>query len=243
MGNEKTQDQIKTLSNEVEKEINREVDEKVMNLMKSPINKIDKDAIYQQVRSEKAGSFQKWIDKELDVCDLFYDQLQMDDPVLYKKIIQSITEKVDLSDPSKLTQQLVDKSDALFDHDDVEELKKRALDLFLKENWKIANTYLSFLTLVDVNNPRVWVLKGMSDHNLGQFEPAMISYAKAIYLSPEYVFAHIQMMKTLIASHREKEAKLYYDMFIEDISSDLYAKDQELVAELNVIKNALATAK
>lgn len=240
MNKEEFKDQLRNAQALLVKEIDEMIDKKVVSLnSRFPSQKVDKESIKKQCEEALGQEIRKNLVESCDENILFFEQLKIDNPELEKSIRNTLKEKAPTSEKIQSIDDLAKFSDAIPSQQEIQALNDMGMNYFNNENWSKACLYFTFLSHVEMNNPVSWVLRGMSEHNIGQYDKALHSYATALTFAPQYVFAHVQLMKSLMASNQMSLAQKYYDEFLHRIDPQTYANDIFFTEQLEIIKSGL----
>lgn len=188
--------------------INEMVDNKIIALSKSPLVKIDKQAIRKECENAVFSELSEQMTKELQNLTQFTSLLKDDDPQLFKDLTETI-EKIDKHETFAPPDKPV-----------LERLQEIGTQWYEKNEWAKAESYFVFLAKTDPENPQVWLLRGMAEHNLQEYPNALASYAYALMLAPQYAYAHVQLIKCLIAMKEMDSAKERYELFMNEFNSN-----------------------
>lgn len=221
---------VELLTNEIEKK----TDDLLISRSKKAANPVDREVIRRQFTREVFNNINDSFDGCCKTAMQFYLQLRQDDDKLYNLIVENIKENVKVSDEPIFPETSITLKQKFLD-----KLQKIGLTWFHHADWQKAHLYFSYLSLFEVGNPVIWVLKGMSEHNLGKYKEAAASYIYALTIAPEYGFAKIQLIKCMIASKHEEDAKKIYQLYFGQTVPHSEETDQYIISEMKSIKDYL----
>lgn len=213
-------------------EIDKLVDEKVFALSKSPLVKIDKEKIRNEMEAYVYEELVHEGKHNREVIQKLIEHLKEDNPQLYDKIFNVLSTLTRSSTNIKL------KTTGT----DLAELKAVGIDWMEKGNEEKAYECFLTLTLVDTENAEVWLLRGMAEHNQHDYSNARTSYVCALTLAPQYTYAYLQLMKCLIAAENKLAAEECYKLFLKEVDPGKYAHDDFVLSQISQIKSVLKAA-
>lgn len=191
--------------------IDEMVDAKIIALSKSPFAKIDKESIRKECEKKVYNEIDKHVTKEKKILSELPSLLKEDNPHLADQI------------GSK-------------DKDFLEQIKELGMNWYEKQNFTKAKSYFVFLSKTERENPEFWLLRGMAEHSLHELPEALASYAFALELAPNYSYAHLQLIKCLIAMQELNSAREQFEPFMHDLDEK---QKKILESDVNSVKEFL----
>lgn len=229
-------DQMNVFNQLLVQEVERMVDEKLHALSKSPMTSVNNEAIIKECQQHILNKYEKKLREVEETCNSFYSYLNHDNPELYNQLKKKFSE---IQEPNQLLEN-IDIENLKLSASEIEKINSIGLDHFNKKEWSKAYDYFSFISYFDPENPVNWVLKGMAEHNLERFDDAISSYVFATLLAPNYLFAHIYLIKSLIAMKRWDDAKHYFENLLSAVEPKTLEEDPFIKEEIVKIKEALS---
>lgn len=224
--------------NTIHEQINEMVDKKIMLRSGKSQLPINRKEIEKECEREFLKQMESSLEQSTTTCKIFYDYLMHDSPGLFAVVTERLNAiKVESIEDILNIGQFAPEEKILV------KIKEMGFEFLNKGEYPKSYYYFSYLTLVQPNNPQVWFLKGMAEHNLTKFTEALQSYDKAIELAPHYIAAHIHRLNCLLAAQRSQEAKKHYEQFMLDFDSREYAGNEFVSKNLGKIKESLAIVR
>jgi tetratricopeptide (TPR) repeat protein len=220
-------------------EIEHLADTKEMTLSRLGHKKVEREALIKECEEQFFDMLQKQLANDDKNCHLFYQQLKTDNEALYQRIHTSLMKVLPYLEGCKTLQDLRILNKQVIAPKELEEIYRMGRQLFAQEHFQEALLYFAFLSCIDAENPDIWFAKGMAEHNLGHFEEALHSYSMTIALAPHYLPTHIQVMNCLILAKHFEQAQEYYNTFMHEIDSQMYADNENLKMQLASIQEFL----
>lgn len=198
---------------------------------------IDSEKIEEECSSQFFDALTNTFFDSIAMCKIFFEYLQKDNPLLYVKLERELIPLSAKLTGCKTMHALLELSRHALARGDQESIYSLGLKHFQEEYFEIAHLYFTFLSLIDSQNPEIWLIKGMAEQNLEKFQDALASYSSAISLAPGNLVTYVQMMELLLLMKRYKEAYHVYETFLREIDPDHYVKNSFMTSKLNVIRS------
>ena len=175
----------------IKKEIDALVDKEIILLSKTS-QKIDKKAIEEKNTQAFFAQMQVQLETFLSKCIPFFDLLQKDDPLLYDKLKNA--PKLEMpKDPNYDTLKYIRKtySNDLLSKDDLKKIQATGEKWFSEGQFDKAHLYFLFLSLSIPKDPNIWLIKGLIEQNIKDYQEALNSYC----IAPD--FCHLVRFENL----------------------------------------------
>lgn len=202
----------------IKEEIDQMVDEKMVSRANSPFANADLSAIKKECEIHFFKDLETAINKDLSIRDKFYVDLEKDDPLLSKKMIDALTMPTEIN---SLTE-IMHNPPVNLDPSIISSLKELGLASFKQKNYEKASHYFTALTVFVPENPDFWLLNAMCKHNQEQYPDAVRCYLKTIELAPYYPYAYVQCIQSFIAADHLDDAKVMYNSLIKNFTPEEY---------------------
>lgn len=236
----KLDDREKTLLMTIKAEIEAIVDNKIHSIYKlAPHSHINQKAVENDSKELFFKELERKIQKDIELCSRFYEQLKLDDPSLYNKIKERLEKNSDQLANLKTLHDLKEVNEKNLSKEELDKVYHVGVEWFKKEDYDKSLLYFTYLSLVDAENPQVWVSKGMAEQNLGKQEEALNSYMISITLAPYNLVPYLQIMDTLILMKKFTQAHQIYELFMREVDPEEYSHNAFLMSKLNTIREFL----
>lgn len=216
----------------VNRKINEMTDEKMVKRSQTG-EKLDRSTIERECEEVYFKELGRELEKELNNYNSFFDYVSHDQEAFNK--IKNIVSKR-LTSVDELLKATIQKPEKKL----INELEQTGRQAFDQGDFNKAFHYFSYLALIEPKNPKFWLLKAMSAHNLDKSEDALKAYDYSIALAPDYLLAHIHRLNCLIHAKQLEKAKHCFEDFSHRFDHKEYDNNAFVMSNLEKIKKALA---
>lgn len=220
--------------NTMRDEINAMVDEKMLARTKTNPN-VKRADVEKECETLFFKELGKSLEKEMNFYKSFFEFVEHENPQLLQRIAQS---SPPISENITSFAEIINAPDVKLDNTVVSELNELGLKWFKKGEYDKAFHCYSFLCENQPANPDFWLLKGMSAHNLMNFEEAVASYLNTINIVPRYVYAYVELINCLIMAKEIDAAKEFFKSFTQEFHTSDYS-DAQISSQVAKIKETL----
>ncbi len=216
------------------KTVQEQIDEAVCKRINlSPQGAANFSLINKECKDQFFSGFQKELDSQFEFIQDFGRQFAMDHKDLFEKANVHVT--------GLLNNVNEHNTSNMFTNDENSLIFQTGINWFNQNDYLKAFLYFSFLAVTNPKNANMWLLKGITEQNLGKNEEALKSYNVALSIEPENLMAQVNIIGCLILLNYPDAAKKSYEIF-KAIDPLLYDSDEDLKARLAVIEEQLNAA-
>ena len=128
----------------------------------------------------------------------------------------------------------------LFTEENIQKLCKLAEDFFTLGNFERARIYFLFLSCFKPSDSYIWLMKGLTEQEVKQYDEALQSYYFAAAIDPTALMPYLQISECLILANQKQEAGRVLETILEQV------REQEIdnpvcLAKIQAIRSSLQT--
>lgn len=232
---------LDSILSQIEEEVDRQTDEKVIARSKNSAI-VDRNKIRAEVKKNLFSTISKTIDEEGTLLNKFFEQLKMDDPKLFESIFEIKQIKDLIAKNTESIEEFQELNLAKYHPEDLEKVREQGFLLFNQGDCDKARLYFVFLNEASPENHTARLMRGMAEHNSALYDKAVQTYLMAISIDSKNILQYLQMMRCLILAKKIDEAKEWLDYFTEICDPSEFENNELIKPNIKIIQDHLKAA-